>query len=211
MRQIRISRRLFALVDDQDYDRLLPFKWSAKPSEDGRVYAVTNIRTDCGWRQKSMSTMLINPPRGHVVLFKNHWGLDCRRKNLMVVPRDKTQRYHRVRRQSFTGLKGISLESDGRYSALIQVDGVPLRVGTYDTPEEAMAAYDKAIKRYFGKMASLHRPGPDGVSARRGKTRPVPPPTRIRRSRAQPSAQELPEQELPSEAGLVSRLAGGRS
>lgn len=209
MRQIRISRKLFALVDDRDYDRLCPFTWSAKPAEDGRVYAVTNIRTDFGWRQKAMSTMLMNPPPGHVVLFKNHWGLDCRRKNLMVVPRNKVQRYHRVRRQSFTGLKGISLENDGRYSALIQVDGVPLRVGTYDTPEEAMAAYDKAIWKHFGNGAALHKPGPGGVSAKRCIMRPVPPPTRKRRSRSQMAAEDHEPEGTPGGSVIrESRLIG---
>ena len=146
--------------------------------------------------------MLMNPPPGHVVLFKNHWGLDCRRKNLMVVPRNKVQRYHRVRRQSFTGLKGISLENDGRYSALIQLNGIPQRVGTFDSTKEAKAAYDKAIRRYFGNGAALHKPGPGGVSARRGVISPVPPPTRRRRS--QMAAENL-EPEVTQEATVIRR------
>ncbi len=168
MRQIRLSRRLFALVDDRDYDTLRPHKWSVKPARDGRVYAVTNVRTLDGWRQKSMTTMLMNPPAGSVVLFRNHWGLDCRRRNLMVVPRAMVARFHRVRRDSASRMKGITLETNGQYSAQIQVDGVPHRVGTFDTDTEAMAAYDAAIRRHFGNMAAVHKPGKDGILAKRG-------------------------------------------
>jgi hypothetical protein len=185
MRTIRLSRPgLYALVDDEDYDDLVTYKWSVKPSKDGsHVYAVTNIKIPgCGWCQQKMSTMIMEPPADHVVIFKNHWGLDCRRRNLLVLPQNKVQRFHRVRRDCATEAKGISRESSGRWGVRIMVDGRPAHVGTFDTQEEAMVAYDNAIRRHFGNQAAMHNPGPGGCSAKRGTPRPVPPPVRPRRS-----------------------------
>jgi hypothetical protein len=162
MRTIRLSRPgLYALVDDEDYDDLLAYKWSVKPSKDGsHVYAVTNIKEPgVGWSQVKMSTMIMEPPADHVVIFKNHWGLDCRRRNLLVLPQNEVQRFHRVRRDSASETKGVSFGPSARWSARILVDGQPVNVGTFDTQEEAMVAYDNAIRKHFGSQAAMHNPG----------------------------------------------------
>jgi hypothetical protein len=185
MRTIRLSRPgLYALVDDEDFDDLVTYKWSVKPSKDGsHVYAVTNIKEPgVGWSQMKMSAMIMDPPPDCVVIYKNHWGLDCRRQNLLVLPNNQVQRFHRVRRDSASETKGVSFGPSARWSARILVDGQPVNVGTFDTQEEAMVAYDKAIRRYFGNQAALHNPGPGGCSAKRGTPRPLPPPVRPRRS-----------------------------
>ena len=38
---------------------------------------------------------IMRPPEGHVVVFLNRNRLDCRRSNLLVVPKEEARRYRR--------------------------------------------------------------------------------------------------------------------
>lgn len=59
----------------------------------------------------------------------------------------------RVRRDSATGIKGVFQSSAGRYSARVKKFGVEYRLGTYDTPAAASAAYAKKAIELFGEFA----------------------------------------------------------
>lgn len=52
--------------------------------------------------------------------------------------------------------KGVT-QRGGRYEAGIRLRGVGRHLGTFDTPEEAHAAYAKAAQELFGKFACSNR------------------------------------------------------
>jgi hypothetical protein len=61
----------------------------------------------------------------------------------------------RVNRLSASGYKGV-VAVNGRWLARIRKDGVQRRLGLFDTPEEAYAAYCEAAKELHGEFARLH-------------------------------------------------------
>jgi len=175
MKQISLSRGLFALVDDEDHDWLAEHKWSVKPSPGGHRCPVANIKVNGSWKMKTMQRLIMGEPPDCEVIFKNHDGLDCRRDNLKVVTHKGAQRYHRVRRDSETGIKGVTREPSGMWYARIQVNGVPIHVGSYETEEIAKKAYDEALHERFGDEVALHHPALGGASAKETVLEPVPP------------------------------------
>ena len=52
-----------------------------------------------------------------------------------------------------SGFKGVSVGSSGRYRATIQFDGKWRQIGTFDSPEEASAAYQREARRLAGEFA----------------------------------------------------------
>src|SRR4051794_13223846 len=86
-----------------------------------------------------------SPPEKDVI-FLNYNGLDCRKKNLRAVDVVEARRHHRVRHDSYTGLKGIML-TDGTWSAIVVLNRRPFILGHFDDVEEAIEAYDQAVKR----------------------------------------------------------------
>lgn len=51
------------------------------------------------------------------------------------------------------GLKGVSQRPSGRFAAVMHVNGKMITVGTYDDPETAAKAFDRASREWFGKYA----------------------------------------------------------
>ena len=92
-------------------------------------------------------------PSGHI----DHINGD-KADNSITNLRDVTRRLNqqnqrRAMSTNLLGVLGVS-RSRGRFSASIRVDGKQCRIGTYDTPEEASAAYVGA-KRVFHEGCTL--------------------------------------------------------
>lgn len=51
--------------------------------------------------------------------------------------------------------KGVQLVPSGRYQAYIQSNGKSYNLGTFDTPDDASAAYAAAAQRVFGEFARV--------------------------------------------------------
>ena len=86
----------------------------------------------------------------HIDLDKsnNRWG------NLREASRKENSANVRVRTDSKTGVKGIRWRRNERkWHARIQVDGIRLHLGLFDTVAAATLAYKAAAEKYFGQFA----------------------------------------------------------
>jgi hypothetical protein len=63
--------------------------------------------------------------------------------------------FHRQNRHGFRGLK---IQTNGRYQAVLTVGQVEYYCGTYGTKEEAAMAYDIAAIQHHGEFAVLNFP-----------------------------------------------------
>lgn len=85
----------------------------------------------------------------------DHHDLDPsnnRWKNLREASHARNCANRRLRRDSSTGFKGV-YRRGCRFRAKIKVDGQQINLGTFDTAEEAHAAYVEAAKAHFGAFA----------------------------------------------------------
>lgn len=74
----------------------------------------------------------------------NRWG------NLRPATRSQNCANKKVRRDSQTGIKGLSLRSNGKYQVSIQ----NRYVGVFKTKAAAAAAYEREIRKAFGRFAN---------------------------------------------------------
>lgn len=150
MRQIQLSQNQVVLLDDEDFARFSQYHWCYRSERGGaQGYAIRHMKVDGGgYKTKYLHREIANPQPGHEVIFLNHDRLDCRRENLRVVTTEEARRHHRVRRDSKTGVKGVRFNPEwGTWSADVYRHGNSYRVGTFYSKEEAVAEYEKALRR----------------------------------------------------------------
>lgn len=148
---LKIKRRsgdeVFVLVDAADQELLSRWKWCVD-ARGSRMYVTTSLGK--GGPHPSMVRMhqlLMGSRPGYVVDHINGNPLDNRRSNLRWATHSENARNRGA--SSATGYKGVSRTAHGRYTATINL-------GTFDTAEEAAAAYDAIARDLHGEFACLN-------------------------------------------------------
>lgn len=152
-REVPLTRGLVALVDDQDFDRVMALgPWSAFPR--GRNwYGRRTVRVAGGnGTSLYLHRVVLDVPRvDHI----NGDGLDNRRANLRSASHADNMRNARLRSDNTSGFKGVSRSGD-KWSASLHLDGRHLSLGAFSDPEQAARAYDAAALEHFGPFARLN-------------------------------------------------------
>jgi hypothetical protein len=161
MREIPLSHGYVAFVDDEDYELVSKYNWSAYEDSNGMVYAI--CYTTRYSRNIRMHRLIMNAPDGMDVDHADRDGLNNRRSNLRLATRSQNNANSVVSRNSKSGYKGVCLDSyTGRWKASIMVDYKHIHLGRFDTKEEAAMAYDKAAVAAFGEFARTNFPTESG-------------------------------------------------
>ena len=147
--EIRLTRGKVAIIDEADWALIEPHRWIAVPSRAGRVWYA---RTRIGGRIVYMQNLILPLPDGFEPDHRSRDGLDNRRANLRAATRSQNMANTRRSNHSRSGFRGV-YEHHGKWSAQIRVMGQLLRLGRFDDPSSAAAAYDAAARQHFGEFA----------------------------------------------------------
>jgi HNH endonuclease/AP2 domain len=151
------------LVDDEDFDRVVKYKWRERSHRrTSYAYALVDIRDDVnefyGTLHMQLHCYIMRSPKGSIVDHIDGNGLNNQRTNLRFV----THAQNMANRRLFAGrrFKG-TVPPRGRskkWEAQIRVDGKRVGLGRHHTEEEAARAYDAAAREHFGEYATLNFP-----------------------------------------------------
>lgn len=163
MVEVPLTQGKVAIVDDEDAERVLAYKWTllalTRPTK-VTYYARRSIRPCKDGPQKSilLHRFILGAPDDMQVDHKNMDGLDNRRENLRLAT--NSQNHCNIpARPNPLGFRGVEQVRHGKgYAARIKVGEQSLRIGPFQTPEEAGRAYDLLAKHYHGEFAWLNFP-----------------------------------------------------
>jgi hypothetical protein len=152
-KEIALTHEKVAIVDDDDYERLNQWKWSAN-----ELYALRYSRKGCNGETIFMHKVILNSPDGMEVDHINRNGLDNRKCNLRICNHSQNEANKGLRRDNTSGVKGVYWNK--RYSkwhARIRLNNGRIHIGYYDNIEDATDAYQSKSKELFGEFAEINR------------------------------------------------------
>lgn len=145
-----------AMVDDEDYDHLMQWNWSAKKDKK-TFYAARTTRIGEFPKTKHMSMqrqiMDVSDPK----IFIDHADrntVNNQRYNLRIA----TESQNNANRKSVgkSPYLGVYLHKGKYPTAKIRTKKGRVTIGSFKTEEEAAMAYDAAAKIHHGKFANLN-------------------------------------------------------
>lgn len=164
-RFIPLTQDYWAMVDAEDYERVMQFKWQVDVDYHPNgvvkgIYATSGLPRE-GKKpttQKLHRFILgVTNPQIHID-HENHNGLNCRRYNLRLSDATRNQWNSRRKYNSISGFKGVDFyKMLGKWRARINVNRETIYLGFFDSAEDAARAYDAAALRYHGEFALTNR------------------------------------------------------
>lgn len=163
MKTIPLSRGLEAIIDDEDFERVGQYKWSAlmpaNPGKSGKTpYAHRYRKINGEWEHISLHRFIMNAIKGVQVDHVDGNGLDNRKSNLRLC----THVQNSMNRKGWSkhGLKGVSLVKGctppREWMASIRVNTKLVYIGLYASKIDAAIAYNIAALKYFGEFSRLN-------------------------------------------------------
>jgi hypothetical protein len=158
--KILLSRGLFAIVDEEDYERLSKYNWCANVNH-RTVYADRADFTDGKKATVKMHREILGLKRGdkRVVDHINHNGVDNRKCNLQIITHAENIKNQSPRQEKpdsiYTGVVYRVSEAK-KWLARIHVNGRYKKIGYFNNEMDAAKAYDEEAKRIFGYNADLN-------------------------------------------------------
>lgn len=151
MKKIGLTRGLYALVDDEDYEYLNQWKWCAMKNRK-RFYS---MRVVWGDKPKTilMHRLIMNTPKGMEVDHIDHNCLNNQKNNLRNCKPEQNQMNRLARGRS----KYLGVSYKKKYIvAQIKHNYKTIYLGYFKSEEDAAMAYDNKARELFGEYANLN-------------------------------------------------------
>jgi len=155
MKKIPLTQGKFALVDDEDYERVINIKWHYNHG-----YAMRSVPGPRGYKKQGMHRLILNAPTDKLVDHINMDRLDNQKNNLRLCSYSQNRLNSKLNSNNSTGFKGVTYKKRRRKkpweaSAHSFMDGY-LYLGSYKTREEAAKAYNTVVTQLDSEFYILN-------------------------------------------------------
>lgn len=157
-KRIPLSRGLYTLVDDEDYEWLSQWKWYASGVE--WIYASRSKRGGSPWtiHMHRLVLGIVDAPSSVFVDHIDGNTLDNRRTNLRITDNKGNQGNRKISGGT-SRYRGVSWNKQhGKWGARICRNRKVHWLGSFTEESEAARAYDIAAVEHFGEFARLNFP-----------------------------------------------------
>lgn len=143
MKEIQLTKGKVALVDDDDYEELIKYKWHINKGNT-TFYATRHIEK-IHKNKILMHRMIMNVPKEMFIDHIDGNGLNNQRSNLRIVTkRQNSQNKHMEKSSKYVG---VSFDKDtNKWKASIQINKKIKNIGRFNNEEDAHNAYLKALE-----------------------------------------------------------------
>jgi hypothetical protein len=148
-----IYSNIYTLVDDDDYEKLLKYKWYYNSK---KIYVSAYINKKMIYIHRYIMNInnvnIDNLQIDHI----NNNRLDNRKINLRVCTNSNNTCNKKLSKRNKTGYKGVVNFKNSKYISQLYFNYKRVFFKIFDNPIDAAKAYDEQAKKYFGEFAHLN-------------------------------------------------------
>lgn len=157
-KDIQLSAGYITTIDDDDFERVSQFKWSAsirrKDGEVTKVYAFRQVGPKKKRESVYLHRFIMEAAPDICVDHRNSNGLDNRRENLRLATHAQNQHNRGKHPKNRSGFKGVTWNiALGKWHSQIKVNSGNVHLGYFTDIVEAAEAYKQAAARLHGDFA----------------------------------------------------------
>ncbi len=159
MKKIPLTQGKVAVVDDEDYDWLIEWKWSYADYPNCGAF-----RNQLKGESEDISLKMHRAiwerhngpiPEDLLINFIDGNGLNNKKQNLRLATWSQSQWNQKPRTGCTSQYKGVAWQ-DTKWRSKIKLNGKQIHLGYFDDEKEAARTYNKAALTYFGEFAQLN-------------------------------------------------------
>ena len=160
MKKIKLTQGKFALVDDQDYEFLMQWKWYAEKYYNKLFYAhrhSNKINYIIIQMHRVIAERMNLDVESKKVDHVDRNGLNNQRNNLRISTNSQSQMNQGIRKDNTSGYKGVSWNRRlKKWHSQICYRHKRIHLGYFDDKEDAARAYNEAAIKYHKEFAVLN-------------------------------------------------------
>lgn len=159
MRKINIGNGLFAIIDNDDYERTKLYKWGTKYCKKSKkIQAVMSVNQSKWANSIYLHRLILNVNDSKILVdHLNMDVLDNRKVNLRLATRSTNAMNRNKQSNNTSGFKGVSWDkSRNKWESYINYNRKKIHLGRFDNKKEAANSYNNAAKLYHKEFARLN-------------------------------------------------------
>lgn len=154
-RLIRLSRKMFAVVDEDMFEELNQYTWSVHQSKN-MLYAVRQGGLDKNRKKIKMHSQIMGTPKNMVIDHRDGNGFHNYRENMRICTAHQNSMNNRPKNRT-SPYKGVYWHKlHKKWCASVGFNYKTIHIGYFDLEEDAARAHDVRAKELHGEFAYLN-------------------------------------------------------
>jgi hypothetical protein len=156
MKEIKLTRGIVVIVDDEDYEFLNKWKWYAARAGNS-VYAQRGVCINERINIIKMHRVIMSSPVDLEIDHIDGNGLNNQRSNLRTCTRSQNMMNQKPRLNCSSKYKGVTWNKrDNRYQARIIINYKNISLGYFKSEKDAAITYNSKALELYGEFAWLN-------------------------------------------------------
>lgn len=152
---IRLTQGMFAIVDEDDFERVSQYKWAVEKGK-ATYYASRGITLNGKNTSQKMHSFIIGCSDGQIDHINGN-GLHNYKSNLRKCSHNQNMMNKKSYRNSSSKFKGVVFRpKNNNYQARISLNKKSIHIGCFTNEIDAAKAYNSKAKELFGEFAKLN-------------------------------------------------------